>query len=62
MLILSLSLKTNPAIKAGLKKLQNLQNDCIRWAIGRKRAIVAMESMAGLTPVTLRLAEIQQLD
>jgi hypothetical protein len=58
MLILSLSLKTNPAIKAGLKKLQNLQNDCIRWAIGRKRAIVAMESMAGLTPVTLRLAEL----
>ena len=58
MLTFSQNLRENPAITAGMKKLQNLQNDCVRWAFGRKRAIVAMESMAGLTPVAIRFAEL----
>ena len=58
MLTLSQNLRENPVITAGMKKLQNLQNDCVRWAFGRKHAIVAMESMAGLTPMTIRLAEL----
>ena len=58
MLTLSQSLEHNPVISTGLKKLQRLQNDSVRWAIGRKCAIVTMESMAGLTPITIRLAEL----
>ena len=58
MLTLSQNARKNPEITTGMKKLQNLQNDCVRWAFGRKRAIVAMESMAGLTPVAIRFAEL----
>ena len=58
LLILGRNLGTNSVITAGIKKLQKLQHECIRWALGPKYAVTAMESMAGLSPIAIKFIEL----
>jgi hypothetical protein len=58
LLVLSRNKNTSKAITAGIKKLQSLQNECIKWIFDRSIAITAMESLAGLTLVKFRFAEL----
>jgi Reverse transcriptase (RNA-dependent DNA polymerase) len=46
------------SVRTGLLKLQNLQYECLRWAFDRKRPAPTLESMAGLSPIKIRFAEL----
>jgi Reverse transcriptase (RNA-dependent DNA polymerase) len=45
-------------IKRGIKDMQKLQNDAVKWAFCKKRPLATLESLAGLSTIDLRFKEL----
>ena len=45
-------------IARGIKAMQKIQDDSVKWALRRKRPLATLESMAGLTSIQLRFEEL----